>query len=203
MLPIIRVNEKEGVFFFPNGLLIEADEWMSQLETLIEFTEERPIACGGPNEREPRDVLYFGDANVMALRYSVIRRTPKMWPPFLDSIRLQLQELLPSMLSKIGIEEVTDGHRLNALLLNYYKNGKDSMGFHRDDNPCLSPTNLIVSVSLGTTREFCLRKFSLKQEEEQKERSRKLKENRLNHAGHEIPPVKRQIPKEEGATNTW
>jgi len=43
------------------------------------------------------------------------------------------------------------------VLLNLYRDGRDSMGFHADDEPELGENPLIASVSLGATRRFELR----------------------------------------------
>jgi alkylated DNA repair dioxygenase AlkB len=48
------------------------------------------------------------------------------------------------------------GGALNAVLLNRYRDGNDSMGLHADDEPELGPNPLIGSVSLGVTRRFVL-----------------------------------------------
>jgi alkylated DNA repair dioxygenase AlkB len=49
------------------------------------------------------------------------------------------------------------GEPFNAVLANLYRNGRDSMGWHADDEPELGPRPLIASVSFGATRRFCLR----------------------------------------------
>lgn len=46
----------------------------------------------------------------------------------------------------------------NHLLMNYYRNGQDSMGWHRDDEPELGPDPTIASLSLGCARDFQLRR---------------------------------------------
>jgi len=48
----------------------------------------------------------------------------------------------------------------NSVLVNYYRNGRDAMGEHADDEPELGPFAddiRIASVSLGTPRRFVLR----------------------------------------------
>ena len=44
--------------------------------------------------------------------------------------------------------------QVNALLLNRYQNGQDSMGAHNDLNTCMHPSYLIASISLGACRRF-------------------------------------------------
>ena len=49
------------------------------------------------------------------------------------------------------------GARFNAVLLNLYRDGRDGMGWHADDEAELGRDPVIASVSLGATRRFCLR----------------------------------------------
>jgi alkylated DNA repair dioxygenase AlkB len=43
------------------------------------------------------------------------------------------------------------------VLLNRYRDGRDSMGMHSDDEPELGDQPVIASLSFGTTRTFILR----------------------------------------------
>ncbi|MCH8083059.1 MAG: alpha-ketoglutarate-dependent dioxygenase AlkB, partial [Myxococcales bacterium] len=45
----------------------------------------------------------------------------------------------------------------NSVLLNLYRDGADSMGWHSDDEPELGERPVIASLSLGATRRFRLR----------------------------------------------
>ena len=49
------------------------------------------------------------------------------------------------------------GVEFNSALLNLYRNGQDSMGYHSDDEKELGKNPVIASVSLGATRKFLLR----------------------------------------------
>ena len=46
------------------------------------------------------------------------------------------------------VETVT-GESFNSVLLNYYRDNRDSMGFHSDFEPELGDRPVIASVSLG------------------------------------------------------
>lgn len=50
------------------------------------------------------------------------------------------------------------GHTFNSVLMNYYRNGADSMGWHSDNEPLYGPAPVIAAVSFGATRDFILRK---------------------------------------------
>ena len=54
------------------------------------------------------------------------------------------------------IEQVTKA-RFNSVLLNYYRDGRDSMGYHADDEPELGENPVIASISLGAARRFVLK----------------------------------------------
>jgi alkylated DNA repair dioxygenase AlkB len=49
------------------------------------------------------------------------------------------------------------GHSFNSVLLNRYRDGRDGMGWHADDERELGHEPAIASVSLGATRRFKLR----------------------------------------------
>lgn len=58
---------------------------------------------------------------------------------------------------KNRIEENT-GHTFNSLLCNLYRNEKDSVDWHSDDEPALGKCPIIASLSFGATRTFEMRK---------------------------------------------
>jgi alkylated DNA repair dioxygenase AlkB len=45
----------------------------------------------------------------------------------------------------------------NSVLINFYRNGSDSMGWHADNEPELGPNPRIASISLGGSRDFKLK----------------------------------------------
>ncbi len=90
----------------------------------------------------PRLQSWHGDRDAH-YRYSGQTMLPKPWTPALQALRTQLPQF-----GLLGC---------NSVLCNLYRNGQDSMGWHSDDEPELDPEQPIVSVSLGATRDFCLR----------------------------------------------
>ena len=46
--------------------------------------------------------------------------------------------------------------RFNSVLLNLYRDGQDSMGWHSDDEPELGRNPVIASVSFGAARRFLM-----------------------------------------------
>lgn len=67
--------------------------------------------------------------------------------PFPDKIK--------SILDRLNNET---GICFNTALGNLYRDGKDSVSWHSDDEPDLGPNPVIASLSLGVTRRFYLRK---------------------------------------------
>ncbi len=57
---------------------------------------------------------------------------------------------------KARVEQVT-GSRFNSVLLNYYRDQRDSMGLHADDEPELGAEPVIASLSLGEERKLVFR----------------------------------------------
>jgi alkylated DNA repair dioxygenase AlkB len=53
--------------------------------------------------------------------------------------------------------EAAAGAPLNSVLLNRYRGGGDSIGFHADDEPELGTNPVVPSLSLGAPRRFVLR----------------------------------------------
>jgi alkylated DNA repair dioxygenase AlkB len=75
--------------------------------------------------------------------YSGITLNPRPFSSAVSQIASQIQQ-------KTGIS-------FNSVLVNYYRNGQDSMGWHADDEPELGADPMIASVSFGEPRDFLLR----------------------------------------------
>jgi alkylated DNA repair dioxygenase AlkB len=90
----------------------------------------------------PRLTAWYGDAG-KSYAYSGIAHHPQPWTPTLRAI-------------KHRIETVADV-QFTSVLLNLYRNGRDSVGWHSDDESALGQHPVIGSVSFGTTRCFQLK----------------------------------------------
>src|SRR5262249_55310853 len=53
--------------------------------------------------------------------------------------------------------EAASGAAFNSLLLNRYRHGRDSIGFHTDAEPELGENPVVATVSFGSERDFLLR----------------------------------------------
>jgi len=98
------------------------------------------IVLFGKQHLQPRLTAWYGDASYT---YSGLRLDPLPWTPLLAELRAAV--------------EAACGCRFNSVLLNYYRNERDSMGMHSDDEPELGPEPAIASLSFGATRSFILR----------------------------------------------
>ena len=115
---------------------------------LLEETpwREETVLVYGKRYLQPRLTAWYGDASYT---YSGLRLGPLPWTELLLVIRAAV--------------EAACGRRFNSVLLNRYRNGRDSMGMHSDDEPELGDAPSIASLSFGTTRTFILRHKNNKQ----------------------------------------
>ncbi len=112
------------------------------LARLVQETSWRAesITVYGKTHLQPRLTAWIGD---QAYRYSDMTLAPAPWPPLLAELRDAVQ--------------LVTGHRFNSVLLNYYRDGRDSMGMHSDDEPELGPRPVIASLTYGAARTFIVK----------------------------------------------
>lgn len=104
--------------------------------------QQREITLYGRRVMQPRLVAWCGDPGV-SYRYSGLTLAPLSWLPCLPPLRDALAALA--------------GRRFNHVLLNAYRDGRDSMGWHADNEPELGDRPVVASLSLGASRRFLLR----------------------------------------------
>jgi alkylated DNA repair dioxygenase AlkB len=122
--------------------------WLAQPESVREtllqevpWRQER-ITLWGQTHPLPRLTCWMADPGC-SYTYSGLRNAPTAWTEAVSHLREQV--------------EAQAGCRFNSLLLNFYRDGRDRMGWHADDEPELDPEAPIASLSLGATRVFQLR----------------------------------------------
>jgi alkylated DNA repair dioxygenase AlkB len=116
----------------------------SLLQTLIATVpwSTEDIVLWGKRYAQPRLVAWYGDPGCR-YTYSGVRHEPLAWSqPLLEIKR---------------IVEGISRFPYNSVLLNYYRDHRDSMGFHSDDEPELGRNPNIASVSLGERRTFVMK----------------------------------------------
>lgn len=104
--------------------------------------QSRTIVMFGKKLMQPRKIAFQGDSGI-SYGYSGDVYHADPWN----------ESLVPL---KAGIER-TARCRFNCVLLNLYRDGRDSMGWHSDDEAELGSCPTIASVSLGASRRFLLR----------------------------------------------
>lgn len=117
------------------------------LHELIEGTPWRAeeVVVWGKRHPQPRLIAWYGDPG-KNYTYSGIAMNPLPWTALLNRIRKK-------------VEEACD-ERFNSVLLNFYRNERDSMGHHSDDEPELGPRPTIASLSVGEERRLSFRSKS-------------------------------------------
>ncbi len=138
-------------FDLPGARLQLARGWMSAAEAgaLMQVLrdglpwEVHHIRLFGREVPSPRLSCWIGDPDAV-YRYSGTRFSPHPWTAGLSALRQRLQVEL--------------GQPFNSVLANRYRDGRDAMGWHSDDEPELGPEPLIASLSLGAVRRFVLRR---------------------------------------------
>jgi alkylated DNA repair dioxygenase AlkB len=100
------------------------------------------IVVWGRTYTQPRLIAWYGDAG-MIYTYSGIQLTPLPWTRTLLDIKKRV--------------EAVAGTDFNSVLLNYYRDHRDSMGLHSDDEPELGERPILASLSLGEERTFILK----------------------------------------------
>ena len=96
----------------------------------------------------PRLQVYMGDSGT-GYRYSNQLFMPEPWQQSVLNLKNNLNLWL--------------GTEFNAVLLNFYRDGQDRMGWHADDESELGFSPTIASISLGATRKFKVRENRTKQ----------------------------------------
>jgi alkylated DNA repair dioxygenase AlkB len=117
------------------------DEILRELISDVPWRQHK-ILVWGKVHLQPRLVAWYGDPATV-YTYSGITLEPMPWTDLLLEIRKR-------------VENVTRAS-FNSVLLNYYRDNRDSMGFHSDFEPVLGDRPVIASVSLGEERTFVLK----------------------------------------------
>lgn len=121
----------------------EAAELQQALTLHLDW-EQRHIVLFGKRILQPRLIAWMGE---LPYRYSGQTLEPKPWP-------LTLLETLPRLCHRVRQVSAT---AFNHVLVNRYRDGNDSMGYHSDNEPELGPDPVVASVSLGRMRRFVLK----------------------------------------------
>nr|XP_036852586.1 alpha-ketoglutarate-dependent dioxygenase alkB homolog 3 [Manis javanica] len=130
------------VSLYPGFIDIKEADWV--LEELCQDIpwKQRTGIRENVTYQQPRLTAWYGE---LPYTYSgvTVEANPH-WLPVLHTLKNQIEE--------------NTGHTFNSLLCNLYRNEKDSVDWHSDDEPSLGRCPVIASLSFGATRTFEMRK---------------------------------------------
>jgi len=114
------------------------------LHELINDTvwRQEEITLYGKTHRQPRLSAWYGGKEINYC-YSGISMQPRPWSQTLLSLKARIESLV--------------ARSFNSVLLNYYRDHRDGMGMHSDDESELGKQPVIASLSLGEERTLLLR----------------------------------------------
>ncbi|MDM7954094.1 MAG: alpha-ketoglutarate-dependent dioxygenase AlkB [Cyanobium sp. CZS 25K] len=119
----------------------DADRLLERLQAEVPWKQDR-ITLFGRTHPLPRLTCWVGNPGC-CYTYSGVANPIEPWSPLLQELRERVQ--------------AAAGCRFNSLLLNRYRDGRDKLDWHADDEPELDPQAPIASLSFGAARSFRLR----------------------------------------------
>ena len=179
----ININLPDADLIYFSGFFSsrESQNLMDTLAAHIKWKHEE-IKLFGKKVLQPRLTAYYGDPG-KPYTYSHISLDPTPWNKELQYIKDKIQ--------------IASGQEFTSVLLNYYRDGQDSMGWHSDDEKELGINPVIGSVSFGEAR-----KFMLKHKRNKELKSSVILENgsfllmqgvTQHHWYHQIPKTKKPL----------
>ena len=115
-----------------------SDELLDKLLHHVTWRQDK-IQLFGKKILQPRLTAYFGEPG-NSYTYSGLKMEPEEFPQELLELKERCERQIDSF--------------FNVCLANLYRDGKDSMGWHSDDEKELGSKPIIASVSLGAERIF-------------------------------------------------
>lgn len=127
------------VIYYPNFFnKEEADAIYAELISEIPWQQD-DIRLFGKTHPQPRLTSLFGNEG-KPYSYSNIKMQPKQWNSLLQKIKSQVEQVSDTIFTTV--------------LLNQYRDGKDSNGWHADNEKELGTNPIIASISFGAERTF-------------------------------------------------
>ncbi|MDE3011975.1 MAG: alpha-ketoglutarate-dependent dioxygenase AlkB [Pseudomonadota bacterium] len=135
------LDDQPPLLWFPRFLpAVAADRLLAVLREQVAW-EQRSANFGGRRVAVPRLIAWYGEH---PYRYAGFTHAAAALPVFLAELLPALQALLSA---RLGAPVAFD-----SVLLNRYRDGRDSMSFHSDNEVQLGPEPVIASLSLGASR---------------------------------------------------
>lgn len=167
--------------YFPSFFsLEESNELFEKLKSEVHWQHDT-ITVFGHSHLQPRLTALYGNEG-KPYGYSNIVMQPHQWTPLIMHIKNEIE--------KVCHENFT------TVLLNLYRNGQDSNGWHADNEKELGRNPIIASVSFGAERAFQLKHNSqeIKQNITLEHGSLLIMKGSTQHFWkHQIPKTKKEI----------
>ena len=131
-----------------------ADRLYRSITNDVEFIQHQVVVFDKLLD-EPRLSVFYADKEVSGYNYSGSKREVFPWTTEILNVKLEIEAYLS--------EKEGRPIKFNSCLCNYYRNGKDYICYHADDESDLEQgpngETDIASLSIGATRKFRLREF--------------------------------------------
>jgi alkylated DNA repair dioxygenase AlkB len=138
---ILHLPDAEIIYYSHFFDKNEADAIFAKLTTEIPWQQD-DIKVFGKIHPQPRLTALFGNDG-KPYSYSNIKMQPHPWSLLLQKIKLHIESITKT--------------NFTTVLLNLYRDGKDSNGWHADNEKELGINPVIASVSFGAERSFHLK----------------------------------------------
>lgn len=159
----------------------KANSYFKILKETIDWQQDF-ITVFGKTYKQPRLTALYANNN-LPYSYSNITMEPKIFTNTLVDIKHDI--------------EAFSRHQFTTVLLNMYRNGNDSNGWHADNEKELGKNPQIASLSLGTPRTFHFKHRKLKDEKYKlilEHGSLLIMKGEMQHFWlHQIPKTKKEI----------
>jgi alkylated DNA repair dioxygenase AlkB len=129
------------IIYYPNFFDTEESDLLFQELLLTIPWQQDDIKVFGKVHAQPRLTALFGNEG-KSYSYSNIKMQPHSWNPILQNLKLKA--------------EAVSATEFTTVLLNLYRDGKDSNGWHADNEKELGTNPIIASMSFGAERYFHL-----------------------------------------------
>ncbi|SCY41208.1 alpha-ketoglutarate-dependent dioxygenase AlkB family protein [Flavobacterium caeni] len=140
--PVVFDLPDADVQYHPNWLSADvANDCFNRLHADTPWRQD-DITVFGRQHAQPRLTALYGNEG-KPYGYSGIVMQPNRWTPLLAHLKEQV--------------EAVCGVHFTTVLLNCYRDGRDSNGWHADNEKELGRDPVIASLSLGAARSFHLR----------------------------------------------
>lgn len=183
-------SEEKSILNLPNAQLIYipnfytpevANQYFKYLKTKIKWQQDN-ITVFGKTHNQPRLTALYAE-NEKPYSYSNITMHPHKLTSELKAIKRDVEKEAQ--------------HMFTTVLLNFYRDGNDSNGWHADNEKQLGKNPVIASLSFGETRPFHFKHRTIKHEKHKinlEHGSLLLMKSEMQHYWlHQIAKTKKQI----------